>query len=1015
MHLKRLTALLLTLFLSVAMVGIPAVFAQTATVKVYSTVSTLGNNITYPDVRGTTFKIAVVVEDPDANMALYGFDIQYAWPAAYMHYTGYTVTVPKDTYSTVQPPSPYAGILNKGALGIQELANSVDEADSLPGAEPGTMAWFGFSQKGSVPGQVNVFNGSGTVVTMDFTLIDQPFDYEAPTGIDLVIHFTSTALADKDAQPIAHTVEDFTIKLWPRVFTYPASPMLKVMPETITGAGLGATFDVDVFLMGADGGDLDPFWDVAGMDFYLNFNATHIEGLSVEADPDDDFAAFFSLGVLVAEETINNTEGWVHVAFFGWGDHTPVFGTIRVATITFNVTYIHVGYPPPSSSICLENPLVGPFYVLDADGGIIDLSAPIGTDWTCLFPTSLLGYGFSATDWTDEDGDGELSIGDQLIILNTATGKWHDYQVDDITGTLKTTQLPFSATYEAFAMDCPTHKYSPWKKTADTGGYYNGYGLPYWTGNFTVDYPIVSVNSFDVYPQIGAPYTLVENVDYIVYPGTTEIELLTPLDEDVVNEFLGTMPDVDLGWPALANIASGISSVYIYMDNGTERYGVNLGYAMEPPAEWWFDPDFPYELESWWATGYVPGPWTWPDGTDIYANYTAPAWIVVDYNAEPDPDPYYFEFEGTYTDFLALGDPVGTFWQEVQPRFGNDWEVIGFTDADTSGDITVGDTLTMDLGGFVRDYLIDMISTDIEVIRKPCVQDLVVGDPYYTEPIIVDIAGFPHPERTMSPWYGRDFAIPLPNEVECATYTAPYQVLGRQIDVYVCTYPAPYGGQGPDNPADLFWPQKEVCLCANVTYNLWPEQNKDVAFEVIDPWGDTYTILYDRTDADGVARICFRLPWMCDDPLYYFGVWEVIATVDVACEHINDTMEFKYDYMVHVWKVTTDATSYAHGEYIEVTIEYGSQAMQTYEILLTATGLDETGVPFDIGYAWVTVGGARYCTYANGSTTITLYIPKWARAGRATIHVSALWPGLPQDGGVAQFPLVTVDVSIRAE
>jgi hypothetical protein len=239
-------------------------------------------------------------------------------------------------------------------------------------------------------------------------------------------------------------------------------------------------------------------------------------------------------------------------------------------------------------------------------------------------------------------------------------------------------------------------------------------------------------------------------------------------------------------------------------------------------------------------------------------------------------------------------------------------------------------------------------------------------------------------------------------------------VLGRQIDLYVCDYPAPFGGQGPNNPASVFWPQKEVCLCANVTYNLWPEQQKDVAFQIIDPYGETYAILCNRTDEDGVVRICFRLPWMCDDPEYYFGEWTVIATVDVACIHINDTMNFKYDYQGRIWKVTTDKTAYDHGECIEVTVEYGSAAMIEYNMTIAVSGLDETGVPFDYEIAFVTMGGAEYCTYENGTITLIICIPKWARAGRATIHVNLLWLGLPIDGATQQFPLVTADISINA-
>jgi len=276
----------------------------------------------------------------------------------------------------------------------------------------------------------------------------------------------------------------------------------------------------------------------------------------------------------------------------------------------------------------------------------------------------------------------------------------------------------------------------------------------------------------------------------------------------------------------------------------------------------------------------------------------------------------------------------------------------------------------------------------------------------------VDIAGFPHPERTMDPWNSAPYAVPIPHVVANATYTAPFKVLGAAIDVYT-QYPYPYGGQDPNMPSDMFWPQKEVILFAEVTYNLWPEQEKDVAFEVIDPHGDTYTVLCARTDADGIATTSFRLPWMCGDPEYYFGEWTVIATVDVACEIINDTLTFKYDYQVHIWKVTADKGDYNHGETITVTIEYGSTAMQTYDITITATGLDETGVPFDFAWVVITVGGAEYCTYKNDTITLELYIPKWARAGQATIQVNALsdWPIF---GGAQMFPAVEINVAINA-
>jgi hypothetical protein len=201
----------------------------------------------------------------------------------------------------------------------------------------------------------------------------------------------------------------------------------------------------------------------------------------------------------------------------------------------------------------------------------------------------------------------------------------------------------------------------------------------------------------------------------------------------------------------------------------------------------------------------------------------------------------------------------------------------------------------------------------------------------------------------------------------------------------------------------MFWPQKEVILHGFVMYNHWPEQQKDVAFQIIDPHGVTWAIICNRTNEDGIVWIHFRLPWPCDDPEYWFGVWTVVATVDIACTVYTDTLEFKYDYHVRVWKTTLDDTTYAHDDAIWVTIEFGTVSMQEFDVLFTITGTDETGVPFGFDYGWATAGGAEYCTYANGTITLHMLIPKFARAGSGTIYVQVLhnWPTL---GGDSIYP-----------
>jgi len=237
----------------------------------------------------------------------------------------------------------------------------------------------------------------------------------------------------------------------------------------------------------------------------------------------------------------------------------------------------------------------------------------------------------------------------------------------------------------------------------------------------------------------------------------------------------------------------------------------------------------------------------------------------------------------------------------------------------------------------------------------------------------------------------------------------------RQIDLYGgannaghgvvnAPFPDPYGGQGLNKPMDLVIPQSEVYLYAQVTYNWWPVQNKYVAFEIIDNHNATWAKFVALTNKTGIASVTFRMPWICSNPEYYLGEWTVVATVDLYDVVITDIMTFHYDYMVRLWNVTTNKDCYAHGEYIEVTVEYGTHAMQEYPALFTITVTDEVGVPIGINATYsIMVGGAEYCTYNNNSFTVTILIPKWAAAGYAYIHVN-VFDKEPAEGGFAWCP-----------
>ncbi|MEM2702982.1 MAG: cohesin domain-containing protein [Candidatus Bathyarchaeia archaeon] len=612
-----------TLFLSMFLATTPNIYAQQTLVRVIPSPIELGTD--HSDVRGTEFKVAVVVENVEN---LYGLSVKVYINTTYFQYVSHTTTIPVDNYPAPQPPSPYGGILNAPAM------KTKDEYDPLSSIL--TIAYS--SQSPAQP-----FSGSGTVCIITLRLIYQPFDFEiAPAefvSVNIVLTEVKLAGYGVPPPPIPFTKQDGVVNVYYRVFEYPPLPMLKIMPESKSGSALGELFTFDVWLLGQGETDLSSFWDIAGIDLYLNFDPSLIQAVNIQIDPDGWFASFWPHGIFEIRKVINNTAGWVRIAFMGVGgvEHSPPFGQGRIASITFNVTYVHLGYPPPSCTIFLKNP--------------------------------------------------------------------------------------------------------------------------------------------------------------------------------------EPRPSVD--------------------------------------------------------------PW----------------------------GPMYFP---------------------------------------------------------------------------------------------VNLAGFPHPERPMSPWNGAPYSVPIPHVVKSAKYTAPFRVLGAQIDVFT-QYPFPYGGQYPNNPSDMFTPQSLVVLYAKVTYNNWPEQQKDVAFEIKDPYGKVYTILHGRTNQSGIAMVSFRLPWMCDDPEYYLGKWTVVATTEVAGKVINDTLWFKYDYLVRVWKTTLDKVEYDHYEEMTVTIEYGSFLMQTRNVTISVTAKDETGVPFDWDYKVVTIGGAEWCTYANGTVTITLYIPKWARSGQGTVEVTVL-TDFPQKGGFAVYP-----------
>jgi hypothetical protein len=269
--------------------------------------------------------------------------------------------------------------------------------------------------------------------------------------------------------------------------------------------------------------------------------------------------------------------------------------------------------------------------------------------------------------------------------------------------------------------------------------------------------------------------------------------------------------------------------------------------------------------------------------------------------------------------------------------------------------------------------------------------------------------------------------IPYTEPVDGAIKIKGY-IVGRMIDLYmgVCTetgpcvpYPYPFGGQGLNVSADTVWAQKLVCLWANVTYNFWPVQHKVVTFEILDKNGQTLTVISNFTDANGVAFVEFRMPWPCDNPESLFGIWHIIASVDVACVIVKDHLWFHYDYLATWAKVTVDPAQIGHSQTLTIEVIVKSYAWLPHDVLVTVDLKDELQVPIGFQALWLHIGDrnedwtTKWCTYKNYTLTFHILIPKYAFAGLAHADINIL-SDLPSKGGAAYCPEYIAEFVILA-
>ena len=371
-------------------------------------------------------------------------------------------------------------------------------------------------------------------------------------------------------------------------------------------------------------------------------------------------------------------------------------------------------------------------------------------------------------------------------------------------------------------------------------------------------------------------------------------------------------------------------------------------------------------------------------------------WFALGLDFRLSYDPYYI------TPVAANEGPMLPYFAALQPGSSGTWFVSYVENYPPFGpNVVIGNLILPNATGRWNKPFPNSTATDpIVVYITFRVEYQSFGESNATSPLnIIDqhIVGLVDPLA-----YPQEIVyLPLANPHN-GTYTITTTWPGRMIDVYT-QYPAPFGGQGLGMPSDMFWPQKQVELYANVTYNYWPVQQKDVAFEIRDPHNTLWAVLVARTDTNGVAYTSFRIPWPCANPEDLFGVWTVVATVDVACVVVDDTLQFHFDYLVEIFKVTTDKFEYNHCENVVVTIKYGTHAQQIYPLVLYVVIKDNCDVPIGIAFITTTIGGTQFCTYKNYTDSVAIHVDKFAFAGIAKIFVTA-YNKLPGQGGFAWCP-----------
>jgi len=205
-------------------------------------------------------------------------------------------------------------------------------------------------------------------------------------------------------------------------------------------------------------------------------------------------------------------------------------------------------------------------------------------------------------------------------------------------------------------------------------------------------------------------------------------------------------------------------------------------------------------------------------------------------------------------------------------------------------------------------------------------------------------------------------------------------------------YPSPYGGQGHNRPADMFEPQKTVCIYILVTWNGEPVQTKLVTIIVLSPSGLHDFSRTAITNASGWAYIEFGIPWPCDNPeLEIFGIWTIIVKVDIRSTVYEDELYFKVWWLLELLYVVPDKASYYKGDIALFLVVFRTYRMQPVVVVIEITVYDDLDVPIGSVRVTLTVGHGsyRWCYFTYWFVELYIVIPKWAFVGTGKVYANA--------------------------